>query len=502
VGAIGKDRALYAETTTGIGGRAVSDLRTDLRQMFKESSRFANFGQLIMRMHVIGVRCHSNTLIDIKSPVTAFCGLNGTGKSTLLQLAAVAYQGNNSKYFVKDFMITSPLDPHPFLPKATIEYTFWQERDLKPLTLSYNANSKKWQGYRRRLTRVVFFAGVGSYLPRIEQHDFVIRHANHWKLAQSDEVNQRIKDWTCNVLGCSYENMQTHIVRYSQRKGDIVSVQRTGTAYSEAHMGYGQGRSQYLITVLESLPKKSLVLIEEPETSLHQSAQHAFGKYLLDVAKVNGHQILLTTHSEHLLRSLPPESRIYLERCEQGITPILGLMPSQAASLMAQGSDKAITILVEDDCALAILREIIRKFDPALLDAAGVFAVGDAHSIKITMQTLKATGLPVVAVRDGDQQTIPSDNIYKLPGNQPPEKELFASSSVRRYIQDTYRLNIDDFFAHFGREDHHSWFDRLAERVTQDQTVLLAETAREYIKDIPETETRGLLDKLKESMRR
>jgi predicted ATP-dependent endonuclease of OLD family len=93
-----------------------------------------------MRMHVQGFRCHENTLIEVKSPITAFCGLNGTGKSTLLQLAAAAYQSPDLEefkhYYIKNFMVVGTLDPSPFIDAAVVEYRFWQENhSLKALTI-------------------------------------------------------------------------------------------------------------------------------------------------------------------------------------------------------------------------------------------------------------------------------------------------------------------------------------------------------------------------------
>ena len=68
----------------------MKDQRNTLAALFEPNNRYENFGEAIIRMHVSGFRCHSNTVIEVESPITAFCGLNGTGKSTLLQLAALA----------------------------------------------------------------------------------------------------------------------------------------------------------------------------------------------------------------------------------------------------------------------------------------------------------------------------------------------------------------------------------------------------------------------------
>ena len=88
-----------------------------------------------MQMHAQGFRCHSDTLVEIRSPITAFCGLNGTGKSTLLQLAAVAYSSPGTewpRYYVRTFLTAGTLDPKPFADTARVEYKFWQvDRKLR-----------------------------------------------------------------------------------------------------------------------------------------------------------------------------------------------------------------------------------------------------------------------------------------------------------------------------------------------------------------------------------
>src|SRR5690606_22748084 len=58
-----------------------------------------------------------------------------------------------------------------------------------------------------------------------------------------------------------------------------------------------------------------IVLIEEPESFLHPSAQAEFGKLLQDLATEFKIQIITTTHSPFLLSSLDdPTSNILLER--------------------------------------------------------------------------------------------------------------------------------------------------------------------------------------------
>ncbi|TDK50708.1 ATP-dependent nuclease [Antarcticimicrobium luteum] len=91
--------------------------------------------------------------------------------------------------------------------------------------------------------------------------------------------------------------------------------------------GWGSGtqnRTRVLISVLEAdRIRKSqspesrstpVVIVEEPESFLHPSAQAEFGRVLNNLAEDFGIQILATTHSPYMLNQTKPEANILLER--------------------------------------------------------------------------------------------------------------------------------------------------------------------------------------------
>jgi predicted ATPase len=469
----------------------MSDHRDELQGKFNEAQRFANFGEVLIQMHVKGFRCHTDTVVEIKSPITAFCGLNGTGKSTLLQLAAVAY-GKPSPdvppYYINYFLVVGTLDPAPFTDDARVEYKFWQaDRSFKSLTISRRSTTTRWSGYTRRSPRQVLFAGIGLYLPRIEIHDFCVRYANKLAVVSSEDVAEHIRQWTCRVLGRNYDHIHRNTMSYKLRKETVVSVERSGRRYSESHMGYGEGRTQYLITTLEALPERSLILIEEPETSLHPHAQREFGHYLVNVASRRGHQILLTTHSEEVLAALPSQSPVYLHSEQEGVEVIYGLTAVEAKSLMTEGRQKALNILVEDNLAVAVLTELIRRVDSHLLSTLGIHRAGSESAIRSSLETLKAAKLPIAAVLDADQSAKPDENIFKLPGSRSPEHELFASPTVSDYVQSAYGISLQDFCAALAGVEHHSWCSRLSQRLNTNESALKWELARAYATGVPVT---------------
>lgn len=481
----------------------MADPRNALKAKYAETCRFANFGPIIIKLVIKGFRCHTNTIIDVRSPITAFCGLNGTGKSTILQLLSTALRAavvGERTYYLRDFFISGLLDSAPYRPDASVVFSFWQEdRSLKPLTISKRPGGTGWNGYKRRPIGNVFFAGVGLYVPKIEQRDLVARYYTKLTLTNTHAVAERVHDWSCQVLGQAYASIADNNVEWADRQAKVLTVTRDDVSYSEMHMGFGEGRSQYLVSALEQMPDKSLVLIEEPETSLHPAAQYEFGRYLVDAAITKGHQIFLTTHSETLLRALPGESLLYLHRTATGVKTIEGISSGQAHSLMTLGHDKALNVLVEDEVARSVLRELVRLIDPTFLSTIHVGIGGDKDEIARTVRGLVDTGLKVAAVRDGDKAGAASENIFKLPGTRPPEIEVFESATVVGYVQDRYGVNLIDFRASMSGINHHDWFSRLAFRCAVDEVALIAECARAYVTDLPEGESSTLVTLLKEA---
>ena len=73
-----------------------------------------------------------------------------------------------------------------------------------------------------------------------------------------------------------------------------------------ALMDVGFGVSQVLpvIAMLLSAPTGSIVLLEQPELHLHPNAQSALADLMLHAAEKRGLQLIVESHSEHLLRRL------------------------------------------------------------------------------------------------------------------------------------------------------------------------------------------------------
>lgn len=168
---------------------------------------------------------------------------------------------------------------------------------------------------------------------------------------------------------------------------------------------------------------------------------------------------------------------------------------------MASGHDKALHVLVEDNVAESVLVEILRRRDPLFLKTLKICVTGDARSIQSVMALLYDKGLRVAAVRDGDMGDNPKQNLFRLPGTQPPEKEILNNASVKDLLRQDYSIDVDDFLALNQDVNHHQWFEKLAHIITINQAALVQVVAKTYAASLSENEIDSVVTGLKTAIK-
>lgn len=83
-----------------------------------------------------------------------------------------------------------------------------------------------------------------------------------------------------------------------------VKVGREHVYSSILDVGFGVSQVLPVLTILFFVPEGSIVLIEQPELHLHPSAQAHLADLFLHVAETRNLQLIIESHSEHLLRRL------------------------------------------------------------------------------------------------------------------------------------------------------------------------------------------------------
>lgn len=482
----------------------MSDPKKSLAAKWKQQSRFSNFGPALRSVMIHGFRGICEMTITFESPITAITGLNGAGKSSVAQISLCAYkkpfkEKNCNRYYVRDFFPVSVVDPSPISDDARVAYRYETEHPLQPQDLTVSRATTEWSGYKRQPERRAYYVGFTVYIPKVERRDLSIYRASGITLGGRREIPDNVKKFFASIVGSAYDDVSFQDVKHKLQSAEIGIVSRFGHNYSENNMGFGEGRILYTIDMLESSPEKSLFVLEEPETSLHENAQHAFSKYLLDVCNRRGHQIILTTHSPTIVQALPQESSKLLVRDRDGVTCYSGLSSARVRAALSGGRQAALDIVVEDDFAKCVLQEAIRKSDRTLLQSVAIHPIGSADDVRDGVEILKKMGKKCVGVRDGDKNADAAQKLFKLPGSSPPEKEVFLNKQVQDALRSRYSIEVCDVLAANPDSDHHDWVEILSREAMTDPAHLSAVAADTYVTGIGVGSFVDLIDELKRS---
>lgn len=122
-------------------------------------------------------------------------------------------------------------------------------------------------------------------------------------------------------------------VRAGERGIPTLVVRRPGIDRDIDWSSLGMGASQLLpclVLTLSAVPNSELILIEQPELHLHPTLEARLGDFFIQCART-GRQILIETHSEHLverLRRRIAESPVSQE--DQGLEELVSLVFAEA----------------------------------------------------------------------------------------------------------------------------------------------------------------------------
>ena len=136
------------------------------------------------------------------------------------------------------------------------------------------------------------------------------------------------------------------------------------------------------------------MIIDEVEASLHPSAQRRLIQYLLKLTRIKKIQVILSTHSAHVLAEIPPEGRIMLVQMQNGKDILYGISTRFALSSIDDYFHPELYVFVEDEEAETIINEILKMSDSTgrilnriSIKPIGGFSVVDLSLIHISEPT-------------------------------------------------------------------------------------------------------------------
>lgn len=154
-----------------------------------------------------------------------------------------------------------------------------------------------------------FFGSRGEYVPHylLEYGDdeipcaSLIREPSQFSGKLLSQVNAWMQEFSPGVRVNIANVPMTDMVRLN------FSYRTTGIAYGEAfratNVGFGLTHALPVIVACLATPPGCVILIENPEAQLHPQGQVAVGKLLAQVAAA-GVQVIIETHSDHVLNGI------------------------------------------------------------------------------------------------------------------------------------------------------------------------------------------------------
>jgi len=333
------------------------------------------------------IRGIKNVDVNFQYPITAIAGCNGSGKTTILALAACAFHNDSngfklsgrkqSYYTFSDFFIQTKEEAS--LGGIYIRYELlydnwkgaepganWQTRIKK--------RGGRWNNYESRIKRTVVFLGVERIVPHSER-SISKSYKGKFKIGTDNGWEDNVRETVGRILGTDYASFSYGL--HSRYRLPIVA-KKDRKPYSGFNMGAGEHSLFELFAIINECPDGSLILIDEIELGLHEKAQENLIKELKEVCKKRKFQIICTTHSSRILESLPPEGRIFLECSGAEVRIIPEISPAYATGKLSGHRKVELDILVEDDAAKLILDTVL---DNEIRSRTQVLPIGSAAAV-------------------------------------------------------------------------------------------------------------------------
>jgi len=361
-----------------------------------------------------GLRGIQEFEINFEYPLTVICGKNGSGKSTILALAALGFhspnghvpmnasrkpkQGQDFTYYTfRDFFFKGPGDPDITGVEITWKYL---DADRTQNELSIRKQSAKWMRYERRPKRPVHHLGAFRAIPAIEQN--VLRsHFRSTRRHRSPKIlNDEFRTRFSNIMNRPYDE-----VDIIQSDKYYIRACKSGSTYcSSFNLGSGEDIIINLLYQLQQCPEGSLIVIEEIELGLHPEALISLARHLQEITKKKKLQVIVSTHSTYFIDSVPREARILIQRAEHEHSVTYGPTTRFAMGLMSGRATPELFLYCEDHFAALLIEQALSS---DLRRRTSILPVGSNSEIaKQATHHLRANlGQHILLIWDGDDDT-------------------------------------------------------------------------------------------------
>jgi predicted ATPase len=450
----------------------MTELSKEMRRLDGAWKTGTNWPQRLEWIEIVNIRGWTGQRFELRFPIMALVGENGVGKSTVLQAAASIYAkpAPGKDRFASHFFPDTTWD---HIRDAQIRYSVKQGDHRSGG--SVRKPTDRWRGNPERPERSVSYIDLSRVQP-------IPYRVGYSKLAKpslvesgsTDFDNERLMRLNA-ILGRTYSDARMAVTVDDQNR-PVPIIQQDEMIYSGFHQGAGE--TTILELVETDVPKYSLVLIDEVESSLHPRAQRRLIRDLAQMARERQLQIVLTTHSPYVLEELPEIARAHILQSGGKREIVYGVSPQFAMTKMDDYQQPECDVYVEDPRARILLIEILTRYGSDLVSRCrvtpyGAASVGQSLGIMVSEKRFAA---PTCVFLDGDKSEAPGCSV--LPGGDAPERVVFEGLSevhwtgLKDRVARDFPSVSDACNNAMTLSNHHDWVRQAAHSLTLGSDIL------------------------------
>lgn len=452
---------------------------------------------------------YPDSKINFDFPLTILVGTNGTGKSSILR----ALQGAPKGKSIGNYWFSTSMDPIKETGESGKRNSFFYEyisgneikevikqRILRANDPDYWETSRPVLSYGMKplpdgkrnpaVEKDVIYLDFRSELSAFDKYFHLgevdveksLKEKKQYIRAQSKKLKTAITknkiysirtkkqnesainltseelEYISFILGREYTSGKLIKHKFFKDWGTSVVLDKKSFSYTEAMAGSGEIAIVKIVHELLSAPNESLILLDEPEVSVHPGAQLKLKFILLSLIKQKKHQVIISTHSTSFLESLPKNAIKKLE-----IEPISEKVMLKDECLMHEAFftlgqkffNTNYTIQTEDALATEIINRVMKEVDSNLASQWNIcFNPGGAETIKSKFIPIysQLADRKIFVILDGDKR--PSEvppQLTELPTNQLTCDNL--ETMINKLTGCKIEFNVDGNRENGGRMD-------------------------------------------------
>ncbi|MCQ9344283.1 AAA family ATPase [Corynebacterium kozikiae] len=222
-----------------------------------------------------------------------------------------------------------------------------------------------------------------------------------------EEITGKSLEAISKILGRQYSSIKLVKHSFFGPIGWTAQLTADGKTYSEAFAGSGEFAVIMLVWHLSAAREETLVILDEPETSLHPGAQAELLSYIIQQTKEKKLQVVMATHSTTIAENLPPEARKLIDCIgDSGEVSVIAQAATLSEAFDRLGNLDPNYIYVEDRLAKEILMWAKRQNSNGAAPVDNIKVLpGGAETIKTTIiPSFIASGFDATVILDGDKR--------------------------------------------------------------------------------------------------